>query len=89
MLAHANGSLLNGTELAGSPAIDVKTFSLYIDILSSLFMVRRLPSGHGNTRKRLVKSLRVYLRGAGLLHTEAGILGDVLINRRRTAIVLG
>ena len=73
MLAHANGSLLNAAELARSLAIDGKTVSRYIDVLSDLFMIRRLPPWHGNTRKRLVKSPRVYLRDAGLLHTLLGI----------------
>lgn len=73
MLAHANGSLLNAAELARSLAIDGKTVSRYIDVLSDLFMIRRLPPWHGNTRKRLVKSPRVYLRDTGVLHTLLGI----------------
>lgn len=73
MLAHANGSLLNAAELGRALAIDGKTVARYIDILTDLFMLRRLPPWHGNTRKRLVKSPRVYLRDTGLLHTLLGI----------------
>ncbi len=73
MLAHANGSLLNAAEFGRSLAIDGKTVSRYIDVLSDLFMIRRITPWHGNTRKRLVKSPRVYLRDTGLLHTLLGI----------------
>jgi hypothetical protein len=73
MLAHAAGSLLNAAELARSLAVDGKTVARYIDVLSDLFMIRRLSPWYGNTRKRLVKSPRVYLRDAGLLHTLLGI----------------
>jgi len=73
MLAHANGSLLNAAEFARALAVDGKTVARYIDVLSDVFMVRRLPPWHGNTRKRLVKSPRVYLRDSGILHTLLGI----------------
>lgn len=36
-------------------------------------MVRRLPAWHANTKKRLVKSPRVYVRDSGLVHALLGL----------------
>ena len=73
MLAHANGSLLNAAELARALAIDGKTVSRYIDLLSDLFMVFRLPPWHASTRKRLVRSPRVFICDSGIVHSLLGI----------------
>ena len=73
MIAHATGSLLNAAELARALSVDGKTVSRYIDLLSDLFMVYRLPPWHGNTRKRLVKSPRIFVSDTGILHTLLGI----------------
>lgn len=73
MIAHASGSLLNAAEFARALAVDGKTVSRYIDLLSDLFMVYRLPPWHGNTRKRLVKSPRIFVSDTGILHTLLGI----------------
>ncbi len=43
-------------------------------------MVYRLPPWHGNTRKRLVKSPRIFVSDTGILHTLLGIdTFDVLL----------
>lgn len=44
------------------------TVRRYLDILEGTFMVRLLRPWHTNTRKRLVKRPKVYVRDAGLLH---------------------
>ncbi len=81
MLAHGQGGLLNLAELARSLGVDGKTVARYVDLLSDLFLVRRLPPFHANVRKRLVKSPKVYVRDSGLVHTllrlddEDGVLG--------------
>lgn len=76
MLAHRQGAPLNAAELARSMGMDAKTIGRYLDLLTDLFLVRRLPPWHANVGKRLMKSPRVYLRDSGLLHTLLGI-GDM------------
>jgi predicted AAA+ superfamily ATPase len=73
MLAHQQGSLLNAAALARSLAVDGKTVAAYLDLLVDLLLVRRLVPWHGNVRKRLVKSPKVYVRDSGLVHALLGI----------------
>ncbi len=68
MLAHQQGGLLNAAALARALAVDGKTVAGYLDLLVDLLLVRRLPPWHGNVRKRLVKSPKVYVRDSGLVH---------------------
>ncbi len=68
MLAHEQGGLLTVAKLARSLAISAPAVTRYVDVLSSLLLVRRLPPFVANVRKRLVKSPRVYIRDSGLLH---------------------
>ena len=68
MLAHEQGGLLTISKLARSLSISAPAVTRYVDVLSSLLLVRRLPPFVGNVRKRLVKSPRVYIRDSGLLH---------------------
>ena len=67
MLAHAQGGLLNQSQLAGSLGVDGKTVAGYLDLMVDLLLVRRLPPLHANLGKRLVKRPKVYLRDSGLL----------------------
>jgi hypothetical protein len=75
MLAHQQGGLLNAAVLARALAVDGKTVAAYLDLLVDLLLVRRLMPWHGNIRKRLVKSPKVYVRDSGLVHALLGI-GD-------------
>jgi predicted AAA+ superfamily ATPase len=75
MLAHQQGGLLNAASLARALAVDGKTVASYLDLLADLLLVRRLSPWHGNVRKRLVKSPKVYVRDSGLVHALLGI-GD-------------
>ena len=75
MLAHQQGGLLNAAALARALAVDGKTVASYLDLLVDLLLVRRLRPWHGNIRKRLVKSPKVYVRDSGLVHALLG-LGD-------------
>ncbi len=68
MLAHWQGGLLRASELARSLGINTATVGRYIDTLTSLFILRRLPPFVANVRKRLVKSPKVYVRDSGLVH---------------------
>jgi predicted AAA+ superfamily ATPase len=73
MLAYSQGGLLNAAKLGASLSLTGRTISNYIDLLSDLLMVRRLPAWHANTKKRLVKSPRVYVRDSGLVHALLGL----------------
>ena len=74
MLAHSQGSLLNASRLAESLMVSSPTVSRYIDLLVDLLLVRRLTPYHGrNTRKRLVRSPKVYVRDSGLVHALLNI----------------
>jgi predicted AAA+ superfamily ATPase len=50
-----------------------KTVSSYLDVLTDLYMVRQLAPWAGNSRKRLIRSPKVYVRDAGLLHRLAKV----------------
>ena len=69
MIAHAQGDLFNASKLAGSLGISSVTTTRYLDLMVDLLLVRRLEPWYGNTKKRLVKSPRVYVRDSGLVHT--------------------
>jgi predicted AAA+ superfamily ATPase len=69
MLAHYHGQLWNAAKIANSLGISAPTVQKYLDILEDTFIVRQLPPYHANVKKRLIKSARIYIRDAGLLHT--------------------
>lgn len=73
MLAHRQGALLNASELARSLDVSTQSAGRYIDLLSDLLLVRRLPPYHVNVGKRLVKSPKVYIRDSGLVHALLGV----------------
>ena len=80
MLAHNQGTPLNAAQLAASLAVHVRTLNRYIDLLTDLLLVRRLPPWSGNVGKRLVRSPRLYVRDSGIVHALLGLRGleDVL-----------
>jgi len=72
MLAHVNGSVLNMSTLASSMGISVPTIKNYLDILEGTFVIRRLKPFFSNTKKRLIKSPKIYIRDSGLIHFLLG-----------------
>ena len=73
MLAHSQGQLLNASKLASNLSTSAPTISNYIDLLVDLLLVRRLQPFHANTKKRLVKAPRVYVRDSGITHALLGL----------------
>lgn len=73
MLAHDQASLLNAATLARGLGVDGKTVARYLDLLVDLLLVRRLPAWHRNAGKRLVRSPKVMVRDAGVVHALLGI----------------
>jgi len=68
MLAHLNGQPANLAILANSLDISAPTVRRYLDFLESAFLIRQLQPWFVNTKKRLVKTPKIYLRDTGLLH---------------------
>ena len=73
MLAHSQGGQLNAAELARGIGVDQKTAAKYVDVLVGTYLVRRLPPWFVNTKKRLVKTPKVYVRDSGVLHALLGL----------------
>jgi len=73
MLAHMNGSVLNYSRLASSMGVSIPTIKRYLDILEGTFVIRRLAPFHTNTKKRLIKSPKIYIRDSGIIHCLLGI----------------
>ncbi|MCY4038074.1 MAG: ATP-binding protein [Hyphomicrobiales bacterium] len=68
MLAHIQGELFNATSMAKPLGVKSVTVSRYLDLMVDLFLVRRLEPWHGNIKKQLVKSPKIYIRDSGILH---------------------
>jgi len=73
MLAYMQGSLVNVAQLARNIDADVKTINRYLDLLTNLFLLRRLRPWHANVGKRLTKASKLYVRDSGLTHALLGI----------------
>jgi uncharacterized protein len=68
MLAHQHGGLLNTSALGGSLGVSHHTLLRHLDVLESVYLLRRLPPYFRNVGKRLTKAPKAYLRDSGLLH---------------------
>jgi predicted AAA+ superfamily ATPase len=68
MLAHYHGQQVVLSELSKSLEVSHPTIKSYLDILTDFYMVRQIQPWAGNTKKRLVKSPKIYLRDSGILH---------------------
>jgi predicted AAA+ superfamily ATPase len=68
MLAHEQGGIFQAARLAGSLGVSGQTVARYLDLMTDLFLVRRLAPWTQNAGKRLVRSPKVYVRDSGLTH---------------------
>lgn len=68
MLAHAQGGLVNASQLGASLGIAHTTVQRYLEILEQTFLIRRLQPFFENVGKRLTKAPKLYIRDTGLLH---------------------
>ncbi len=73
MLAHINGTVWNAEMIGRSLGITAPTVNRYVDFLEGAFLVHRLPAFHINTKKRLVKAPKIYIRDSGLLHQLSNV----------------
>jgi predicted AAA+ superfamily ATPase len=77
MLAHYHGQVWNASEFGRSFGVSDHTVRNYLDILTSAFVVRQLQPWHENTKKRQVKSPKVYLADSGVLHALLGLSNKI------------
>lgn len=75
MLAHRQGEQVNMSEFGANLEVGGKTISHYLDILEGMLLLRRLRPWSANTKKRLVKSPRAYIRDSGVVHRLLQING--------------
>ena len=73
MLAHWHGQLWNGAEFGRAFGVSHTTIRRYLDLLTSVFMVRQLQPWHENIAKRQVRSPKIYLGDTGILHALLGL----------------
>lgn len=73
MLAHEQGGLFNAAKLAGALGLSGQTVSRYLDLMTDLLLVRRLPPWAENVGKRLVRAPKVYVRDSGVAHALLGL----------------
>lgn len=68
MLAHYHGQQPSLSDIGKSLEVSHTTIRSYLDTLTDFYMVRQIQPWAGNTKKRLVKSPKIFLRDTGLLH---------------------
>jgi predicted AAA+ superfamily ATPase len=66
-LASVSGSPINYQGLSRDLGIAVSTLRPHVDLLETLFLIRRLPPWHNNLLSRVVKAPKVHLTDSGLL----------------------
>lgn len=73
ILSAYHGQIVNYSEIGRIFGMSDMTVRRYIDILSETFTVRVLQPWHNNTKKRLVKNPKIYIRDSGIFHYFSGI----------------
>lgn len=73
MLAHWHGQTWNGAEFGRAFGMSDTTVRRYLDFLEAAFAVRVLQPWFENLSKRQVRSPKLYIRDAGLLHVLLGL----------------
>lgn len=85
MIANNNGGILNAENYARSLGITGPTVKKYLQMLEASFLVRQLPPWFANSKKRLVKTPKLFIRDSGVLHhlthipSKADLAGHLVI----------
>jgi predicted AAA+ superfamily ATPase len=69
MLAHNNSQLWNKESYGKSLGVTAPTVGRYLEYMEGAFLVTRLQPWFINSKKRLVKAPKIYIRDTGILHT--------------------
>lgn len=75
MLAHWHGQVWNGAEFGRAFGVSHTTVRRYLDLLTSVIVVRQLQPWFENISKRQVRSPKVYIADSGILHALLGLTG--------------
>ncbi len=73
MISHYHSQLMNHSEIGRSFGISDMTVRKYISILEGTFMLRVLQPWYSNTKKRLIKRPKIYIRDSGIFHSLMSI----------------
>ena len=73
MLAHCHGQVWNGAEFGRAFGVAHTTVRRYLDLLTSVLVVRQLQPWFENIGKRQVRSPKVYIADSGILHALLGL----------------
>lgn len=73
MISHYHSQVLNHSEIGRSFGISDMTVKKYINILEGTFMIRVLQPWYINTKKRLIKRPKIYIRDSGIFHSLMSI----------------
>ena len=73
IVASLHGDTWNSSAVASALGVSHPTARDYVDILSEAYVVRQLKPFLTNTKKRQVKSPKVYIRDSGILHALLGL----------------
>lgn len=68
MLAHNNSSLWNKENYSRSLGVTAPTVGRYLEYMEGAFLITRLQPWFTNSKKRLVKAPKIYIRDTGILH---------------------
>lgn len=94
MIASAHGGILSYSTYAKSLGLSVPTIKTYLGFLLDAFLLRELTAWSVNTKKRLIKSPKLYFRDTGMLHYLLGIknmdsiFGNVVLGSSWEAFVI-
>lgn len=69
MVAHSQAQILNYSELSKALGVEVNTIKRYLDYFENAFLIRRLSPYFFNSKKRIIKSPKIFIRDTGILHT--------------------
>ena len=69
MCTHSTGQIINNSKLGESLGLSYHAVQNYIDILEQTFLVRKLFPYFENTKKRIIKSPKIYIRDSGIIHS--------------------
>jgi len=75
VISHLQGQVLNSSKIGESLGLTHPTVRRHIDILEQTFIVRTVQPFYSNSRKRTVKSPKIYIRDSGILCRLLGING--------------
>lgn len=73
MIGLQSGNLLNQKNLSIEIGLDQRTISRYLEILETTFQINQLTPWFSNTRKRLIKTSKVYMNDSGYASYLNGI----------------